>query len=293
MKRGRKIFFVLILLIIVSFVLYRELAPTNTDNFVTCPSYILDSNTTTNGNLTVSYLNVSQGDSIFISNGNQNMLIDCGPNGMGTRISDYLKNHQVTQIDYLIVTHSHADHIGGCEEILKNFNVQKVIMNGKPSDTQSYKDVMKLIKNENLITATNCFNANLGASEWQVIHSNINSDNENQNSIVLSMKYGKTGFLFMADCDSGCEQSLLKQELNTDFLKIPHHGSEYGTTDEFLEKTTPRGAFIEVGKNSYGHPSPVCLTRLQNKRIQILRTDINGTTTLKTDGENYWIYSEN
>lgn len=256
---------------------------------VICANYALDKETPVSGNLTVLYMNISQGDSIFISNDNENMLIDCGPNGKGDEISEELKKLNINSINYLVITHNDADHIGGCEEILNDFNVKRVIMNGKIGESKSYNDVMKLIDDEELIIANNCFNAFLGNSQWQVIHSNTNSENENQNSIVISLKYGKTGFLFTGDCDGDCEKSLLNQNLEIDFLKVAHHGSKYGTTNEFLDKTTPRVAFISVGKNSYGHPDAGCLSRLIEGNVKIFRTDLNGTLLLKTDGENYWI----
>lgn len=290
MRKGLRLLFFVIFLIIISIISYNELnKEEKSPGRITCVNYILNKETFVSGNLTVLYLNVSQGDSIFISNNGENMLIDCGPNGKGDDISKELKTFGITSIDYLILTHNDADHIGGCEEILNDFNVKRIIMNGGVAESQSYKDVMKLIDKEELIIASNCVSSNLGISEWQIIHNNTYSDNENQNSIVIALKYGKTGFLFMGDCDSSCEKSLLSQSLDIDFLKIAHHGSKYSATDEFLDKTTPRIALISVGKNSYGHPNPDCLSRLNERNIKILRTDVDGTIVLRTDGENYWI----
>lgn len=291
-------FFIFVALSIFLYSLYLEVNKLTGNSIVEipkCSNQILekiDIQAQTTGNISVHFLNVSQGDSIFISNKNQNMLIDCGPNGKGDEISNYLKNLGVKEISYLVITHTDADHIGGCEEILKNFNVDVIFMDGQVKDTQSYSDVIKLIDLEQLIIPDVCFSTNLGMGEFQIIHGNVKSENANQNSLVLTLKYGKTGFLLTGDCDSNCEKSLFNQNIDVDFLKVGHHCSEYGTTNEFLEKTTPKIAFISVGKNSYGHPTENCLSRLNNRGISIYRTDLNGHIVLKTDGENYWVSSE-
>lgn len=295
-KKLRAIFFfIFALFLIAAYLIYtgnEDLTSSVIKETPVCTNSILDNSTQINGNLTISILNVSQGDSILVSNNNQNMLIDCGPNGKGDEISAYIKNLGISEINYLVITHTDADHLGGCEEILKNFNVSMVFMDGQVKDTASYRDVLKLIDTEQLIIPDVCFSTNLGMGLIQFIHGNVNSDNANQNSLVLTMKYGKTSFLFTGDCDSNCEKALLNQKIDVNFLKVAHHCSEYGTTEEFLEKTTPGIAFISVGKNSYGHPTQSCLSRLNQKGIQIYQTDLNGNIILKTDGENYWISSE-
>ena len=288
-------FFIFALLLIATYLIYTE-NENLTFNVVKetprCVNSILDNPTQTTGNLSVHFLNVSQGDSILILNNNQNILIDCGPNGKGDEISAYIQGLGISDMDYLIITHTDSDHIGGCEEILKNFNVKMIFMDGQVKDTVSYRDVLKLIDKEQLVIPDVCFSTNIGGGMIQFIHGNVNSENANQNSLVLTMKYGKTSFLFTGDCDSNCEKSLLNQDLEVDFLKVAHHCSEYGTTDEFLDKTTPRIGFISVGKNSYGHPTDGCLSRLDQKGIQVYRTDLNGNIILGTDGETYWISSE-
>lgn len=288
-------FFVFVIILIASYLIYTDKEELNSNAIKEspiCQHNILENLTQISGNLTITFLNVSQGDSILISNINQNMLIDCGPNGKGDEISAYLTKRGINSLNYLVITHTDADHIGGCEEVIKNFNPGIIFMDGQTRYTESYNAVLKLIDKEKLIIPDICFSTNLGNSNFQFIHGNVGSDNANQNSLVLIMKYGKTSFLFDADCDSTCEQSLLKQNIDIDFLKVPHHGSEYGTTNEFLEKTSPRISFISVGKNSYGHPAPACLDRLTKHNIQVYRTDINGNILLISDGENYWVTSE-
>lgn len=297
MRKKLRGFFLLIFVILLTWLYFTYIGQEKlTSNVIketpVCANSILDNQTATIGNLSVHFLNVSQGDSIFISNNNQNMLIDCGPNGKGDEISKQIQNLGISKIDYLVITHTDADHIGGCEEILKNFNVGVVFMDGQVKDTQSYSDVIKLIDKEQLITPDVCFSTNIGTGIIQFIHGNVNSDNANQNSLVLTMKYGKTNFLFTGDCDSTCEKSLLNQNIDIDFLKVAHHCSEYGTTNEFLDMTTPRLGFISVGKNSYGHPTGSCLSRLNNNGVRVYRTDFEGNIILKTDGENYWVSSE-
>jgi len=254
---------------------------------------ILENETETFENLTVSFINVSQGDAIFLENMGQTMLIDCGNNGKGGIILDYFKKNNISKLDYLIITHTDADHIGGCDEILREINAKIIFMDGQSKDTQSYEDVVEEAKKQNIqiFIPDKCFSSNLGKSKFQIIHGNVGSEYANQNSLVLTLRYGNSSFLFTGDCDGDCEKSMLNQKINIDFLKIAHHGSPYGTSKEFLKKTSPFIAFISVGKNSYGHPSEEVLNRLQDNQINLYRTDFDGTIILKTDGKIYWVLS--
>ncbi len=295
-KRTRFLAFLIIAIILSSFYFFVYENPNiigNSFKEQKCIS-ILENETEIFENLTVSFINVSQGDAIFLKNMGQTMLIDCGNNGKGEIILDYFKKNNISKLDYLIITHTDADHIGGCDEVLKTIKTKIIFMDGQSKDTQSYKDVIEESKKQNIqiFIPDHCFTSTLGKSKFQIIHGNVDSKYANQNSLVLTMKYGNSSFLFTGDCDGECEESLLNQEIDIDFLKISHHGSPYGTSGEFLKKTSPFIVFLSVGKNSYGHPSEEVLNRLQENQIKLYRTDFDGTIVLRLDGKNYWVFKD-
>ncbi|MFA5086671.1 MAG: MBL fold metallo-hydrolase, partial [Candidatus Paceibacterota bacterium] len=109
----------------------------------------------------------------------------------------------------------------------------------------------------------------------------------NDTSVVLRLSYGDSSFLFPGDISSKAEKEL--SGIDSDILKAPHHGSKYSTSSEFLEKVTPLLAVIQVGKNSYGHPTPEVLTRLDNSGIKVLRNDLDGDIKIVSDGIDYKI----
>ena len=237
-------------------------------------------------NISIDFIDVGQGDSILINN---KMLIDCGDNDKGDNVVKYLKEKNISKLDYLVITHTDADHIGGCDDVLDSINVKKVMLDGQTRDTKSYLDVVKRVYNEEKIIPKEGYEFSFDDIKFKVLSSNIGSDDPNQNSIVLRMDYGKVSALFTGDCDRNCEERLLDKEINVDILKVAHHCSRYGTSKEFLDKVTPKIGIIEVGENNYGHPTDECLGNLKDNNVEIYRTDLEGNIKLMTDGINFKI----
>ncbi len=245
--------------------------------------------------LEIYFFNVSQGDSVFFRTGNYTMLVDCGPSDKGDEITEYLTKLGVWKLDYLIITHTDFDHIGGCAEILQKFYVKKVIMDGQKRDTAIYNKTMVFIDNKTLLIPKK-YSVYLlddtgmkGGTRIKILHANTGSEQPNQNSIVFMLYFWDFKLLMGADCDSKCEFSLLNEDIDADVLKVAHHGSKFASSTEFLDKVTPTLAIIEVGKNNYGHPANETLTRLKIAGAEILRTDLNGTIILKTNGSGYFV----
>ena len=232
-------------------------------------------------NISIDFIDVGQGDSILINN---KMLIDCGDNDKGDNVVKYLKEKNISKLDYLVITHTDADHIGGCDYVLDNIAVKKVMMDGQIRDTKSYLDVIKRIDDEEKIIPKENERFGFDDIEFKVLSSNIGSEDPNQNSIVLRMDYGKFSALFTGDCDRECESRLLNKDIDVDVLKVAHHCSRYGTGKEFLDMVTPKIGIIEVGENNYGHPTDECLSNLKDNNVEIYRTDLEGNITLITNG---------
>ena len=240
---------------------------------------------------TVYFLNVGQGDSIFLTNGNESMLMDCGPEEQGKKVSAYLTRLGVYEIDYLAITHTDSDHMGGCAEILNDFYVRTILVDGQIRDTSAYTKTVSAFGDSAVIVPRvgDSFDFPSSVSKISILHANSGSSEPNQNSLVLFLKYGKIKFLFDSDCDSGCETALELQNIDADILKVAHHGSRYATSSEFLSKVTPKLAIISVGENSYGHPSNETLARILSSGSEILRTDQNNSIAVRTDGVSFSI----
>jgi len=251
-------------------------------------------------NLTAHFIDVGQGDSELIQFAGKNILIDGGEQEMGGRVESYLRDHGVTSLDLMIATHPHDDHIGGLITILKDFPINQVLDSGQAHTTQTFSTYLNLIDQKNIPfeTAQRGQTIDLDpAIEIEVLSppSTLFQDDLNQNSIVLKITYNKVSFLLMGDAGIEAEESLLSSgyDLNSDILKVGHHGSSSASSPAFLRMVTPTSSIVEVGENNdYGHPTAKTLSALQNIGSEIYRTDANGDITITTDGESYTVTSE-
>ncbi|MGI9862573.1 ComEC/Rec2 family competence protein [Moorella naiadis] len=245
------------------------------------------------GKLRVHFLDVGQGDAILLQlPDNKNILIDAGSNEAGPTVIKNLKEYGVTQLDYVIGTHPHEDHIGGLAQVIAAFPVGKVYLPRVTHNTDTYRDLLLAIKNKGLQATEAKAGASLPLGEdvqaTFVSPAKSNYEDLNDYSAVLHLTYGKTTFLFTGDAGTTAEQEMLAahQPLKADVLKVAHHGSRTATSTAFLKAVSPRYAVISVGQgNDYGHPHVQTLQRLQKAGAKIYRTDQEGTITAVSDGE--------
>ncbi len=237
-------------------------------------------------NLLIDYIDVGQADSILIRNQDKVMLIDAGTNEAGETVVNYLKNLGIAQIDYVIGTHPHEDHIGGLDDVINNFDIGQVYMPKIQTTTKTFKDVLEAIENKNLtVTAPNKGDkVVLGQATGEFMTDPIlDEDNLNLSSLVLRLEFGNNSFLFMGDAEKENEKTI--NWTKTDVLKVGHHGSSTSTSENFLKQVQPQYAIIMVGKdNTYGLPTEETINRLKNIGSKIYRTDENGTIQLTSDG---------
>ena len=251
-------------------------------------------------NLTAHFIDVGQGDSELIQFAGKNILIDGGEQEMGGKVESYLRDHGVTSLDLMVATHPHDDHVGGLITILKDFPINQVLDSGQAHTTQTFSTYLNLIDQKNIPfeTAQQGQTIDLDpAIKIEVLSppSTLFQDDLNQNSIVLKITYNKVSFLLMGDAGVEAEESLLSSgyDLNSDILKVGHHGSSSSSSPTFLRMVTPTSSIIEVGENNdYGHPTTKTLSALQDIGSEIYRTDTNGDITITTDGESYTVTSE-
>lgn len=247
-----------------------------------------------NSNLNITYLDVGQADSILIQNEGHNMLIDAGNNEDGPLLVQYFKEQNITKFDYLIATHPHEDHIGGMDDIINNFDIEKIYMPDVTTTTKTFLDVLDAIEKKNMTFNIPKINQTftLGHTLFQVIYTGNDQKNLNNTSIVLKASFKNTSYLFTGDATSDVEKKILNKNIQATVLKVGHHGSKYSTTTDFLNKVNPKYAIISVGKNnSYNHPNQQTIKKLEQNNIEIHRTDQEGSIFLESDGKNIKITS--
>ena len=245
--------------------------------------------------LDITYLDVGQADAILIQNEGHNMLIDAGNNEDGPLLVQYFKEQNMTKFDYLIATHPHEDHIGGMDDIIKNFDIEKIYMPNVTTTTKTFLDVLNAMEEKNMTFDVPNIGQNfaLGHTLFQVMYTGSDKKNLNNSSIILKANFKNTSYLFTGDATSEVEKKILSKDIKATVLKVGHHGSKYSTTTEFLNKVNPKYAIISVGKNnSYNHPNQITIDKLTKKNIEIHRTDQEGSIFLKSDGKTINITSK-
>ncbi len=246
------------------------------------------------GDLRVDMLDVGQGDSILIRTpANKVILIDAAESS--GHVSEQLKREGVDHLDLVIATHPHADHIGGMQTVLQTFPVKRYTDNGLPHTTQTYAGVMTEIETRAIpyqaAMRGTVFNLDDGA-KLEILFptgsplTGTRSD-LNANSVVTRLTHGSDCFLFVGDSEQPTEAALLSAGGlgQCDVLKVAHHGSQYSSTQAFLDVVKPKIALISVGvANRYHHPGPDTVERIRAMGTAIYRTDESGQITLTSTG---------
>ena len=248
-----------------------------------------DNNDKLENNINIHYIDVGQGDSIFIELPNNNtMLIDAGESSQKEIVKNYITNLGYSKIDYLIGTHPHTDHIGGLAYIINNFIIDKIYMPNALSTSKTYENLLNTIASKNLKVKT--AKAGVKILDEEDLKINIIAPNSksyedlNNYSAVIKIVYKNRSFLFMGDAEIESENEI-KVDVSADVIKIGHHGSNSSTGKNFINKVKAKYAIISVGSdNKYSHPYQTVIDRLTNNKIEIYRTDLNGNILVKSDG---------
>ena len=241
--------------------------------------------------LKVHFLDVGQGDSIFIElPTNETILIDASIKDASDKIIKYLKEENGSKIDYVFATHPHSDHIGGMSAVIKAFDIGQIYMPKAVTTTKTYENLLLTIKDKNLkIKTAKAGNTIIDTDDLKLVVLAPNQDSYeslNNYSIVLKLTYKEKSFLFTGDAETLSEKEITG-DVEADVLKVGHHGSRTSTSQAFLNKVNPSYAVISVGlNNDYKHPHQEVLDRLEKKNIKIYRTDQNGDIIFTTDGYN-------
>ncbi len=244
------------------------------------------------GKMEVHFIDVGQGDAILIKQGDSSLLFDAGDNNYANTVVKYLKDNGIKKLDYILGSHPHADHIGGTDLVINTFNIGKVIMPKVTHNTKTFEDVITAIKNKSLKITTPIVGDEyaLGDAKFTILAPNkSNYDNLNNHSIVIKVEYGNNSFLLTGDIEAQAESEIVnnKQNIKSDVIHIPHHGSNTSSSQSLLKAVSPSFAIISNGiENKYGHPDKSVMERLKAHNIEIYRNDLHGNIVATTDGTN-------
>lgn len=272
--------------------------------------FFYQSSNLNDGKLHLIVCNVGQGDGILIRTPNgSDILIDGGPDDS---ILNCLSNHLPfwdRDIEVIILTHPHADHLTGLISVLQRYTVLHYITENVPYNSAVYKKLQGVLKEKNLNPKylfsgdkINFIDKTILTTIWpdkswfesQTLTPKQESINLDVNgfSVIELLSYGNFKALLTGDAGSEVEDKIAVNIGKIDVLKVPHHGSKTGMSDFFLSNINPSLAIISVGAhNRYGHPAQIALDLLSNHNIKTLRTDKNGEVEVVSDGKNYQVYS--
>ena len=244
------------------------------------------------GDIEVKFIDVGQADSCLIVTANNDaILIDAGEDRDAEAIIDVIADYDIPDIDLMVLTHPHADHIGGAQTILETYIVKEVMMSSYPATSKLFNNLLTALEeNPNIVVtqATVGLEKEIDGVEFVVVGVDSIPKDNNNSSVVMKMTYGTVDIMFTGDAEEPAEEIILQNgfDLNAEVLKVGHHGSETSTSDPFLEAVNPKVAVISVGEgNKYAHPADIILKKLTDKGVQYYRTDELGTITLEIDGK--------
>ncbi|HEU4523565.1 MAG TPA: DNA internalization-related competence protein ComEC/Rec2 [Gemmatimonadales bacterium] len=255
------------------------------------------------GGLALHFLDVGQGDGALVRTpAGRWLAIDAGPvsgrDDAGRRVvAPFLERHGVQGLAAILVSHAHADHMGGVPSLLRRFAVGALIEPGAPVSDPSYGALLSDLDSAGIpwhpARAGEGFT--LDGVRFTVLHPRPGwsewGEDVNEDSLVLLVEYGNFQALFTGDAGFPAEAALRGTVRPVDLLKVSHHGSRGSTGGELHDSLRPLTAVISVGRNDYGHPAPETLARLERRRVPVLRTDQVGTISVRTNGTTMWISS--
>lgn len=254
----------------------------------------LQDSTVASGEMQVTFLDVGQGDCTIVRTEGHNMVIDTGNNNKGSVVVEWLQEQGITELDYLVLTHPDADHIGGADDVLRAVKVDTVLMPDVENDTVTYEEVAELIEEQQIPVIYPAVGEQytLGDAGFTILcpqPDEVSESDLNGSSVGMKLVHGSNSFVMCGDAEEASEGRMVDtfgDALEADVLKCGHHGSSTATSDAFLAAVDPIWAVISCGAgNSYGHPHQEVLTKLEDGDVQVYRTDLLGTITAVSDGE--------
>ena len=235
------------------------------------------------GSLHVVALDVGQGQSVVLHSDGKTALVDCGSSNTfvsaGDAAADYLQSAGEQELDYLVLSHYHADHINGVETLLSRMAVDTLVLPDTEETSDQEQEILQLAAKYRIHVLSVSETQRLSFGEAALtVYPPLGKGSTNEEGLTVLCTAGTFDVLLTGDMDSDTETLLIDSyDLpDIEMLMVGHHGSRYATSTELLEAVTPEIAVISVGSNSYGHPTDAALYRLSDEDISVYRTDLQG-----------------
>ncbi|MHC1759165.1 MAG: ComEC/Rec2 family competence protein [Negativicutes bacterium] len=252
-----------------------------------------------NARLTVKVLDIGQGDAILIKADGQTVLVDTGDVGTRDKLIALLKKENLTTIDKVIITHPHADHLGGMPEVMENFKIGRIYDSGKTANTVLYKKYLTGVSKKQIP-----FEAATPGSEIAISKdiklkilapdkSLLKDSDTNNSSMVAKLVYDQFSMMLTGDAEKESEAIMVRKfgkDLKSHVLKAAHHGSNSSSSPEFLRAVAPEAVVISLAANNdFHHPHPSTIEKYKKANMKIFRTDTDGTVQITSDGKTYTV----
>lgn len=260
------------------------------------PSFQTQNAAAPDSTLELHFIDVGQGDASLILCDGHAMLIDGGTPKNSNRIYTYLQKHNITHLDYIIATHPHDDHVGGLAGALNAASADRAFCCVTQAEGRAFQSFQKYLDQQGTVLSVPVPGGkySLGSASFTFLGPVRESVNMNDNSLVLRLSYGSFHALFTGDAEYTEESDLLASsaELESQLLKVGHHGSANASSEAFLSAVSPELAVISCGKNNeYGHPEEQTLNRLASVGSEVLRTDQSGDVVVTVWSDGLYTYS--
>lgn len=234
----------------------------------------------------VHFINTGQSDSVLIKVRDKSMLIDAGDTSNDNVVDQYLIEQGITELEYFIISHFHADHIGSANIIESNYNVKTTLVPNGKAETRAYKEFILALAEKELYASVPLEGSlfEIGTASFQVFNTRGGNKDTNDDSLVIFFTNGKDKMIFTGDATSNVEKELKVE--NASLMKIGHHGSKTSSSKEFLDMLQPKIAVLSVGKNNrYGHPDSEVMQEFEKRSIPVYRTDEEGHLVFISSGD--------
>ena len=243
------------------------------------------------------FIDVGQALSVLVECDGQFMLYDGGNVDDGSLVVSYLQKQGVEQLQYVFCSHAHEDHVGGLAAVMAKFPAQHAYSPVTESSTKCFNDFVKYTQQQGLQLEVPSVGTvwPLGSATVTLLGPVTGYSETNNTSLVLRIDYGNTSFLLTGDMENTAETDLVNSgaNLKADVLQVGHHGSSTSTSYLFLNAVLPEMGVISCGTgNKYGHPHEETLSILRDAKVDVYRTDLQGTITIGSDGQNFTVGTE-
>ena len=267
----------------------RMLLPVGAGGLCLCAALLLTAASRTSGRLSVSVLDVGQGQSVVLYSQGRCALVDCGGSGLsdpGDTAADYLQSLGTARLDLLVLTHYHTDHACGVPQLLERLEVERLLLPDVEPEEPLRREIEAAAQAHGveLVYLTQDAHVTLGGASLRV-YAPLGDGGANEEGLSVLCTAGAFDALITGDMNAAVERRLIKYGALPDLelLVAGHHGSKYATSEELLLATTPERAVLSVGYNTYGHPADATLERLAAAGCEIYRTDWMGTVRITAE----------